>query len=238
MKRDLTHVSVNIDSLHNILKHPIRRKIVLILHDKEKLSYVDLMTATGITNTGKLNYHLKIMGDLLEKDDNGKYHLTDKGILALQILQKFPEKTTEPKQFRAGDTILIGFAGFLLVLANPGFWGFSLIRYIGVGVAFLGLIYALVIPGGIMWWLTVRRTNSHDFYDLFKPPFVSFVLTALLFVFMALLGISITISVQYDGSTGAQIAQPVLPTFVIAGVFFPFLGVGISEGIHKMLRRA
>jgi hypothetical protein len=240
MKRDLDQVSVNIESLHGILKHPIRRGVILALHDKRELSYVDLMAAAGVGNTGKFNYHLKILGDLVQKNGNGKYHLTEKGILALQILQKFPEKKAETTQLRVGDAILIGFAGFLLVLANPGFWGFSLIRYIGAGIAFLGLAYGLMVPSGIMWWLTVRRTNSHDFYDLFKPPFVSFVLIVLLFVFMALLGISVTISVQTEGSTSAQIAQPVLPAFLAAGVFFPFLGVGIFEAIHKMrsLRRA
>jgi hypothetical protein len=238
MKRDLDQVSVNIESLHGILKHPIRRGVILALHDKRELSYVDLMAAAGVGNTGKFNYHLKILGDLVQKNGSGKYHLTEKGILALQILQKFPDKKAEPTQFRVGDAILIGFAGFLLVLANPGFWGFSLIRYIGAGIAFLGLAYGLMVPSGIMWWLTVRRTSSHDFYDLFKPPFVSFVLIMLLFAFMAFLGISVTIFVQTEGSTSAQIAQPVLPTFLVAGVFFPFLGVGLFEGIHKMLRRA
>jgi hypothetical protein len=238
MKRDLVQVSVNIESLHSILKHPIRRGVILALQDKRELSYVDLMAAVGVGNTGKFNYHLKILGDLVQKNGNGKYRLTEKGILALQILQKFPDKKAELSQLRVGDAILIGFACFLLVLANPGFWGFSLIRYIGLGIAFLGIVYGLMVPSGIMWWLTVRRTNSHDFYDLFKPPFVSFVLIMLLFAFMAFLHISVTITVQLEGSTSAQIAQPMLPTFLVAGLFFPFLGVGIFEAIHKMTRCA
>jgi hypothetical protein len=88
-------VSVDLESLHKILKHAIRRKIVLTLLEKKELTYVDLMNLVGVENTGKLNYHLKILSDLIEKDGNGKYRLTEKGQLASQLLLRFPEKKFE-----------------------------------------------------------------------------------------------------------------------------------------------
>ena len=51
-------------SLHNILKDETRRKMVLLLNEKGHLSYTDFMRELEISNTGRLNYHLK------EKMDN------------------------------------------------------------------------------------------------------------------------------------------------------------------------
>jgi hypothetical protein len=88
-------LSVNFESLSDVLKHRIRRKIILTLSDKGSISYVDLMSLAGITNTGKFNYHLKVLGDLIKKDESGKYSLSDKGQLAVQFLQKSVCKETE-----------------------------------------------------------------------------------------------------------------------------------------------
>jgi hypothetical protein len=118
-------LSVDFGSLQNVLKHPIRQRIVLFLLEKKELAYMDLMNLVEITNTGKLNYHLKILGDLIEKDENGRYHLTDKGQLASQFLLRFPKKI-EAASLHVPDAVLMGFAGFLLTLVNPGFWGFVL----------------------------------------------------------------------------------------------------------------
>ena len=51
---------MDFESLIEVLKNPIRRKIVLFLSSKESVSYVDLMNAVEIKNTGKFNYHLKV----------------------------------------------------------------------------------------------------------------------------------------------------------------------------------
>ncbi len=91
----LTGMSAGIASLHKILKDETRRKIILQLHEKGSLSYVDLMKALGIVNTGKMNYHLKVLGDLLLKREDGQYVLTEKGRLASRLLLEFPEKKSQ-----------------------------------------------------------------------------------------------------------------------------------------------
>jgi len=88
-------LTVNLESLSDVLKHPIRRKIVLTLYEKGRLSYIDLMNLVKVTSTGKFNYHLKVLGDLIDKNQNGKYGLTEKGQMIAQLLQKFPEKEPE-----------------------------------------------------------------------------------------------------------------------------------------------
>lgn len=88
-------MSSNIADLHKILKDETRRKAIILLHERGNLSYVDLMKALGIANTGKMNYHLKILGDLLTKTEEGKYALTEKGKLASRLLVEFPERKSQ-----------------------------------------------------------------------------------------------------------------------------------------------
>jgi len=81
-----------IASLHKILKDKTRQKIVILLDEKGCLSYTDLMAGLGNVSTGLLNYHLKVLDDLLSKDQDGKYLLTEKGKLASRLLLEFPEQ--------------------------------------------------------------------------------------------------------------------------------------------------
>lgn len=80
---------IDFESLSEVLKNRTRRKIITELADKGSISYVDLMNLINVNNTGKFNYHLKILGDLILKDENGKYNLSEKGNLAVRFLQKF-----------------------------------------------------------------------------------------------------------------------------------------------------
>jgi DNA-binding transcriptional ArsR family regulator len=80
-----------IASLHKILKDKTRQKIVSLLNEKGSLCYTELMDATKTSSTGQLNYHLKVLGDLLTKNKAGQYLLTEKGKLASKLLLEFPE---------------------------------------------------------------------------------------------------------------------------------------------------
>jgi DNA-binding transcriptional ArsR family regulator len=55
-----------------VLKDETRRKIVLLLNEKGSLSYTDLMKALEIDNTGRMNYHLKVLGGLVMKREDGQ----------------------------------------------------------------------------------------------------------------------------------------------------------------------
>jgi len=91
-------MSSGISSLHKILKDENRRRILLELHEKGSISYVDLMKTLEISNTGKMNYHLKVLGDLIAKNEDGKYLLTEKGKLATRMLLEFKEKKSPDKK--------------------------------------------------------------------------------------------------------------------------------------------
>jgi hypothetical protein len=89
-----------LESLHKALKDEKRRKIITLLNEKGSLSYTDLMNALEIANTGKLNYHLKVLQELVTKNQDGLYILTDRGKLAAGFLQDLG-KTKSPSQMDA-----------------------------------------------------------------------------------------------------------------------------------------
>jgi len=172
-------VDIDYSSLSDVLKNPIRRKIILSLSNLSCISYVELMNIVQVTNTGRFNYHLKELGDLIQKDATGKYCLTEKGQLATQFIQKYPDKPVIASSLRMSDATLVGFAGVLLTVANPLFivpvllqiFNFTVLP-LPVILAFrpLSYAYSIFIPGYFMWLLVVRRSRSHDTYDLMKPP--------------------------------------------------------------------
>jgi len=85
---------VDWSSLHKILSETTRRSILELLAEKEPLSYTEIMALLQVTNTGRINYHLKALGTLISKDDQGRYHLTERGKLAVNLLRTFPERAT------------------------------------------------------------------------------------------------------------------------------------------------
>ena len=80
----------SINSLHKILKDQTRRKIIATLQEEGALGYTELMERLEIVRTGTFNYHLKVLGDLLGKDNSGRYVLSEKGRVAYKVLSEFP----------------------------------------------------------------------------------------------------------------------------------------------------
>ncbi len=99
-------------SLHKLLSDPTRRSILELLAEKETLTYTKIMTLLQITNTGRLNYHLKALNALLSKDEGGRYRLTEQGVLAASLLKSFPERIQPEKKLTAVKIV----AGIFVVL--------------------------------------------------------------------------------------------------------------------------
>jgi predicted transcriptional regulator len=216
-KKGCEAMGVNFESFQDVLKHPIRRKIIVALSENPSLTYTDLMRVTDSRNTGKFNYHLKVLADLIEKDENGKYGLTEKGRLAVQFLQTFKEKQKEPSPLRMADASLIGFAGFVVTLANPVFWVSLFFAQANVKsyplfmvLMALSFIFALVIPGFLMWRSAVRRSHSHDAYDLYKAPLFTFLMLLALLILMVVFNVPVgkTVSIQIGPTISGNVTLP------------------------------
>jgi predicted transcriptional regulator len=77
------------------LDHVERRNILKIIgsaHDG--VTYSEILYELGM-NTGKLNYHLKLLEGLIERDEQRRYHLTKLGKRALMILDSMTEDLDE-----------------------------------------------------------------------------------------------------------------------------------------------
>jgi DNA-binding transcriptional ArsR family regulator len=120
-------------SLHKILSDTTRRNILELLAEKRELSYTEIMALLRITNTGRLNYHLKALSALVSKDDQGKYSLTERGKLAANLLKTFPERAPPEKKKRSAVKTI---AAALLIL-------------IGVVLILSAIFVALSFPTGV-----------------------------------------------------------------------------------------
>lgn len=145
--------------LLKILKDETRRKIILLLDKKGSLSYSDLMETLEFGSTGTLNYHLKVLGDLLVKNETGQYMLTDKGKLASRLLTEFPEQNkqlqTKKKWWRRFWTVAI-------VLQSTGL-GVVLVLY------FLQYLdFAMLVEG--LFGFVAGILFVYFFYRMIRPP--------------------------------------------------------------------
>ena len=78
--------------IFNLLKHPLRREILRRL-SKNSQTYSQLLRKLNVKESSFLNYHLRKMdGLLIEKNDDGKYKLSEIGEICSQLALKIKEK--------------------------------------------------------------------------------------------------------------------------------------------------
>jgi F0F1-type ATP synthase assembly protein I len=125
-------MSSGLESLHKVLKDEKRRKIITLLNEKESLSYTELMNMLEISSTGKLNYHLKILNELIIKKEDGLYVLTEKGKLAVHLLQEFGERKSQSQieaPFSRGYFIVVSLFSSVMVGLSFGLYLLGLVTF-------------------------------------------------------------------------------------------------------------
>jgi DNA-binding transcriptional ArsR family regulator len=73
-------------NLLKILSHPVRRRIIKCLAEQGSSSFNDLLKFVNSRNHGELGFHLRALKDLIKKKSSGEYSLTNKGLLAANLL--------------------------------------------------------------------------------------------------------------------------------------------------------
>ena len=147
---------VNWSALNKILNDPTRRSILGLLAENQTLSYTEMMTILHITNTGKLNYHLKLLGALIAKDEEGKYYLTERGKLAASLLKTFPENE-QSSRYRTARIV----AATVMVL-------------VGISLIFFGAVLSI----------STTHTLAHQALDAFLVVFGAFMIGFAIFLFV------------------------------------------------------
>lgn len=135
------------DETFEAIAHPLRIKILKLLAEKS-MGFSELKRKLGIKSSGKLDFHLKKLGDLITLDSEGKYTLTSKGYAALQAI------TTVKKYGWQKRAYIIN------IIAYGAFVAFTLpkILWVGAKPAYLiALILATSWFAFYSYWSIVRR---------------------------------------------------------------------------------
>lgn len=167
------------------IDHAERRNILKIIGSSpEGVIYSEILYELSM-NTGKLNYHLKLLEGLIEKDEQRRYHLTKLGKKALMILDSMTENLDEEALSLVStaksskDDFISGVVNmwsrlvlFLSFTAMVGFVVFvnTLIRAeYATEVAYLWLIVPLGLMVAIYLWLErVKKEAPESFIQFLK----------------------------------------------------------------------
>ncbi len=222
-------------TLHKVLRDETRKKIITNLQTAGLITYTDLMNRLEITNTGKLNYHLKMLNDLVAKNDLGAYMLSERGKAAAELLDKFPNQITTRKALKGFDALIIGLVGLLLT-GIPTFFVLFIFPSSLYLPTFLLLFYLLFVPSFVMWRLTTRRADSHDLYDLMKAPLVVVGASYLLILLTLFIPQLLATTPPPTTTTTTTTQTLYIATFVSFFLFpiIPLLGVLFIEGIYRV----
>ena len=79
------------DAIFAALKHPMRRRILLLLDAKGEVSFTDIQKAVDVEDTGLMSYHLKELALLVDQSARGKYRLSEIGATSVALLKKVEE---------------------------------------------------------------------------------------------------------------------------------------------------
>lgn len=105
------------------LSHPIRIKMIEYLQESVELSYTELLNLLNI-DAGHLNFHLKIMGKLIKKTEDGNYILTDEGSVAYRMISTVKQLGKEEakvviQQASILKRVLATLIDFFLFIGSP-----------------------------------------------------------------------------------------------------------------------
>jgi hypothetical protein len=157
-------MSSGLASLHKILKDETRQKIVILLNEKGSFGYTELMDATEVGSTGLLNYHLKVLGDLLTKSETGQYMLTEKGKLASRLLIEFPEDNqVQKKKWQRRLFIALAIGQIVYLTINVTFYFLGIVDFSRLVLATSYFIIAtIVVYFGYRMQRTIPASGSKE----------------------------------------------------------------------------
>lgn len=205
-----------IDSLHKILKDETRRKIILKLNEKESMTYTDLMESLAIVSTGTLNYHLKILGDLIKKNDSGQYLLSKKGQLAYRVLTEFPNEQPQVADKRIFKAWIILFAATVATTILNVYFFIPLQR--------TALILAIeILSFSFAFYIRIRPSHSGNraFFIAVGALFLGFIFWFLITSLILFSGLRWQI-ISSTGNIGDDFV--VLSTLIICWIVGGFVG--------------
>ncbi len=97
-----------LEEILQALVHQARRRIIKALAEESSLGFADLKEETGIEDSGTFAFYLRKLQGLVEKNDDGRYKLTEKGWKAYAMLKAYDEPERILKRGKVSDRELVG----------------------------------------------------------------------------------------------------------------------------------
>lgn len=209
-------MSQGLASFHKILKDETRQKIILLLNEKGSLSYTDLMDSLEVVSTGLLNYHLKVLADLLAKNEAGQYTLTEKGQIAYKVLTEFSTNQQVVDKRIIKTWIILTIASVVIAILTGVFSNIPLENTLTV------ITIILIANGfGIYIRLKPSKSGNRAFFIFVGASVLGFLLWAMVIMTMNSTGISVSIT-RHSGKTGSYFAW--IASLIICWVIGGFIG--------------
>lgn len=160
------------------LGHRERRRILeVVASSLDGVLYSDILHELGV-NTGKLNYHLKLLEGVIERDEARRYRLSALGARAMGLLGGLTEDLDEESVRRfssvraSRDEFVEGVVGwyfnFIIFGTFTFFLGMVSIFWLGMGRTFApGVSYGAIGVSavcfvGLIWWLLRVRRDAPE----------------------------------------------------------------------------
>ncbi len=124
------------DETFEAIAHPLRIKILKLLAERP-MGFSELKRELGIKSSGKLDFHLKKLGDLITLNSDGKYTLAKEGYAALQAIITIKKYGWQKRAY------LINTVAYTIVVA------FVLSRIIMEGV---NPVYLVILVLATLWF--------------------------------------------------------------------------------------
>jgi hypothetical protein len=221
-------MSQGIASLHKILKDETRQQIILLLNEKGSLSYTDLMDTLGFVGTGLLNYHLKVLADLLMKNEAGQYTLSEKGQLAYRVMTEFSSNQPQVIDKRIYKSwIIFTIATVLIVFLNGYFLNIGLDRT-------LAIVAIVLLITGFAFYIRIKPSASGNrvFFVFVGATVLGSVFWVLIALFMKETGLRMQL-LNSSGTFGDNFFA--LASLIICWVIGGFIGDLIGKSRNYVI---
>lgn len=83
---DLAVNEQSVTKIFEVLSHPIRRDILILLSEKGEYAFTDLLLALKV-DSGKLSFHLRALQAFIEQTPTGKYKLNQTGESVMRVIR-------------------------------------------------------------------------------------------------------------------------------------------------------
>jgi len=166
---------MHIDDAIKVLKDTTRRRIIRLLAEEGPLEYSEILRRLGLKTTGKLNYHLKILKDFINKDEKGRYYLNNRGKLLYNIMVNFRFNSENRKWFHALlmiSIILLVFSSTLLFYTYSGYGYYGELIIVGRSLLITSFIMLLIsvlfieTPKAEITKLTIRNAFKLNYMPI------------------------------------------------------------------------